>query len=227
MYRRSYTLWSPVIPQVEHLRSLERAHKLVCMSDRSGSLNGHPRTNLFRNGDAHTARIRSEPSRRRSSWYKPHLFACPVCGVIRVYFRHPNRGDGSSSGNARARAAGKLFVTSIFKWNWVKLIFLCTTAVVLQANIRGRATQSNGHLRTISFEKATPMQHALGRSPRRGSVPLSIPPLLPPTRPVSLAPCRKPPHPCFLVTYLVPVIGTLTSKTIYSDGSHESTLDFP
>ena len=31
-------------------------------------------------------------SQRRSSWSKPHVFVCPVCGVIRVDFRHPYRG---------------------------------------------------------------------------------------------------------------------------------------
>ena len=45
------------------------------------------------NGDAHAARTRSKPSRRRSLWSKSHLIGCPVCGVIRVDFQHPNRCD--------------------------------------------------------------------------------------------------------------------------------------
>ena len=45
---------------------------------------------------AHAARIRSKPSRKRSLSSKPHLFACPVCGVIKVDFQHPERGDVSS-----------------------------------------------------------------------------------------------------------------------------------
>ena len=94
-----------------NLWSLERIQKTclhkTSLSVRSGSLNGHLQTNLFRNGYAQAARTRSKTSRRRWSWYKPHLFACPVCGVIRVDFQHPNLGDGSTSGN---------HVKSFFKW---------------------------------------------------------------------------------------------------------------
>ena len=157
--------------------------KLVCMF--SGSLNGHLRTNFFQNGYAHAACIRSKPSRRRSSWSKPHLFGCPVCGVIRIDFQHPNRGNGPS-----VRAAEKLFVRSVFKWDWVKFFLLCCK----------RHGNCNGHLRAIAFETATPMPYASGRSPRGGSLPLdpSLAPSLPPSLPVSLAPCRQLPHPCFL-----------------------------
>ena len=91
------------------------------LSFRSGSLNGHPRTNLFQNGDAQATRARSKTSRRRSSWCKPRLFACPVCGVIRGDFQHPNLGDGSSSGN---------HVESIFKWKVGLDSFLYCSAVL-------------------------------------------------------------------------------------------------
>ena len=77
------------IPQGEHWWSLERIqenglNKTTCLSVRSGPLNDHPRTNFVRNGDAHAARILLKTSRRRSSWYKPHLLACPACGVTKV-----------------------------------------------------------------------------------------------------------------------------------------------
>ena len=170
----------------------------VCPSDKGHSMVTYVRTNFFRNGYAHAARIRSKLSRRRLPWSKPHFFGCPVYGVIRVDFQHPNRIDGSSSGNRSREGSGKT-LQAYFQVELGKNCF-CTTAVVLQA-ISGTAIRSNGHLRTISFEPATPMP---GRSPRGGSVSLSIPLLLPPILPVFLAPCRQPPPPCFLVTYLVP-----------------------
>ena len=81
------------------------SENLSVLSVRSGSLNGHLRTNMFRDGYANAARIRSRPSRRRSSWSTPHPMGCPVCGVIRVGFQHPNRGDGSSSSNRSPKAS--------------------------------------------------------------------------------------------------------------------------
>ena len=69
--------------------------KLVCLSVCPiKSLHGHLPTNFFRIGYAHAARNRSKPSRRRSSWSKSYVFGCLVCGIIRVDFQHPNRGDG-------------------------------------------------------------------------------------------------------------------------------------
>ena len=105
------------------LVSLERIQKM-CLSTqhlfvRSGSLNGHPRTDFFRNRDAHATHIRSKPSRRRSSRYKPHLFACPLCGVIRVGVQRslciPSWVTYRATTIAPPRTAGKLF-NSIFKW---------------------------------------------------------------------------------------------------------------
>ena len=183
--------------------SLERIQK-SCLSIRSGSFGGNLRTNSFRNGFAHAARIRSKPSRRRSSWSKPHLFGCPVCGVIRADLRHPNRGDGSSSGNRSRECSGKNLRQVYFQVELGR-IHICTTSVGLQA-ISGPAIQSNGHLRTISFEAAMSMPHASRRNPRGGSVSLSLP--------APLTPCRKPPP---ILTFLQPTwypVGTLTSNTI-------------
>ena len=50
-----------------------------------------PTDNLFRNGCAQAACIRSKPSRRRSSWSKAHLMGFPVCGVTSVDFQHPTK----------------------------------------------------------------------------------------------------------------------------------------
>ena len=145
--------------------------------------------------------------RRRSPWSKPHLCGCPVCGVVRVDFQHPKRSDGSSSGKTLRQV---YFQVGLGQINY------CTTAVVLQA-ISGTAIQSSGHLRTIYFGTATPMPHASGRSPRGGSVPLSIPPLLPPSHPHCLPRCL-PAAPPSLLSCNLPgawyLVGTLTSKTI-------------
>ena len=71
---------------------------------------------------------------------------------------------GRAARFARARAAGVYYRVELGKFH------LCITAVVLQA-ISGTAINNNGHLRTISFETATPMLHASGRSPRGGDRP--------------------------------------------------------
>ena len=85
-----------IVPQVVHLWSLERIQKKVSVCPIRLT---HLRTNFFRNVYAHATRIRSKPSRRRSSWSKPHLIECPVCGVNRVDFQQPEGDDGSSSSN--------------------------------------------------------------------------------------------------------------------------------
>ena len=159
--------------------SLERIQQ-NCLSVRSGSLNGHLRTDFFRNGYAHVARFRSEPSRRRSSWPKPHLFGCPVCGVIRVDFQHPNRGDGSSGSNRSAKASGKTVrhVYFLVK-NWVKSVLYS----VLQA-IGGTAT-AKAVLRPCLL--AASLRPSLAPSP---FLPPPLPPSATPSHPPS--PCRRP-----------------------------------
>ena len=108
---------------LESFSSCTRGSLVVSRTDsenvfvRSELLYGHLRTNYVRNGYARDARTRSELSLRRSSWFKPHLIGCPVCGVIGVDFRHPNRGDGT---RARSRPAEKTFVNPIFMWNTMK-----------------------------------------------------------------------------------------------------------
>ena len=79
------------------------------------------RTSFCRNGYAHATRIRPKPSRRRSSWSKPHLVGYPVCGLIRVDFQYPttNRVTEKAAANGRPRPAEKLVIISICKWNRV------------------------------------------------------------------------------------------------------------
>ena len=118
--------------------------------------------NFFRNGYAHAIRISSKPSQRRSSWSKPHLIGCPVCGVIRANFQHPKRGDGLARGQ-REKSFSTLFSSGI---GWMKFIFvLCC---------EGSGAQQWQRLSSIPpsllrFKTAAPiMPHASGRSPRGG-----------------------------------------------------------
>ena len=94
------------IPQVVHV-SLELIQKKCLSVCPTRVTLWSPTDRFFRNGYAHATRIRSKPSRRRSLWSKPHLIGCPVCGVIRVHFQHPNRGVGSRSSNRSSRGHRK------------------------------------------------------------------------------------------------------------------------
>ena len=51
-----------------------------------------------------------------------------MCGVVRVDFQHPNRGDGSSSGNRPLEGTGKTLRQVFFQVELEK-VHICTTAV--------------------------------------------------------------------------------------------------
>ena len=50
---------------------------------------------------------------------------------------------GRAAAIARSRAAEKLFVKSIFKWNWVEFIFLCTWASFLSKSFFPKFFKTN------------------------------------------------------------------------------------
>ena len=97
----------------------------------------------------HAARIRSKPPRRRSSWSRPHLFGCPEGGVIRVDFKHPIRGGGSSSSNRSPRPAEKLFVKSIFKWKIGYFVCFVLWNCWVASDKRHDNNNSCGQLQTV------------------------------------------------------------------------------
>ena len=92
---------------------------------------------------------------------------------------------GRAAAIAPPRPAKTIFVKSIFKWKKT-FLYCCAASGKRHGN-------SNGLLRTISFETATPIPYASGRSPRGGSLPLSIHPLLPPSPPPT-PPVSPPPR---------------------------------
>ena len=99
----------------------------------------------------------------------------------------PTEVMGRATAITRARAAENFFIKSVFKETCAKFIFLLLQQLCCKRYKARQNKQTYGHARAISFEAATPMPDASGRSPRR----CSIPPLLHP----SPLPCSPFPAP--------------------------------
>ena len=128
---RTFLFGSPSYLQSKHCCSTSGT--LVVSQTNSGSLKGHLRTNFFRNGYAHTARTRSKPSRRRSSWGKPHLFGCPVCVELsELTSSTPIAVTGRAATISSREASGKTVSSSLFSSEKLGKNHSCTSVFLIR-----------------------------------------------------------------------------------------------
>ena len=97
---------------------------------------------------------------------------CPVRGVIRADFQHPNRGDESSSSNRSPEASGKTLQVYIqvgdsFGMNTISKLIGYPVRGAIRVDFQ-HPNRGDGSSSSDRSPEATPMPHASGRTPRGG-----------------------------------------------------------